>query len=173
MTQPQHQRGRADPDANDVEELHSALKPLKTVILLTPERGEDGPLHGRPMSVARLDDDSSVWFVTGIQTPKIDEVIGASQDSLHHVVMRGRTRVVRDRSTIDALWAPAMKVYFPNGKDDPEICALHFVPTEAEYWDLSGTKGVRYLVEATRALLTGEPPRRREESETHGEVHRR
>ena len=54
------------------------------------------------------------------------------------------------------LTAPADKVYFPEGKDDPNLCLAVLHPEEVEYWDMTGPKGIRYLFEAAKALLSGE-----------------
>lgn len=78
--------------------------------------------------------------------------------------------MVRDRARIHAAWKPAAEVYFPEGADDPRICLLVFHPTDAELWDLSGTRGVRYLFEAARALISGERPQHDPSGDTHERV---
>ncbi|MBK6532914.1 MAG: pyridoxamine 5'-phosphate oxidase family protein [Deltaproteobacteria bacterium] len=40
---------------------------------------------------------------------------------------------------------------FPEGKDDPNLCLVVLHPDEAEFWDMSGPKGIRYLSSSGRA----------------------
>jgi hypothetical protein len=37
------------------------------------------------------------------------------------------------------------------------LLGLH--PRQIEFWDASGTKGLKYLFDSAKALLTGEPPK--------------
>jgi hypothetical protein len=50
------------------------------------------------------------------------------------------------------------KVWFPGGKDDPNLLLLRVDGKEGEYWDNSGLSGVKYVLEAGKALLTGSRP---------------
>jgi hypothetical protein len=50
-----------------------------------------------------------------------------------------------------------MEVWF-KGPDDPRACVLVFTPSEAELWDASGVKGLRYLFAAAKAFVTGDRP---------------
>jgi general stress protein 26 len=64
--------------------------------------------------------------------------------------------IVDDRARVRALWHDAWKVWFPLGKEDPEIILMHLRPESGEYWSTRGTAGIRYLFEAAKALITGE-----------------
>lgn len=163
--------------ASDVSRVHEVLAGFRTVMLVTAERADDATtLRARPMSVAQLGDDCSLTFMTSLDTAKVGE---AARSTVSHVVAQGRTtfvslagevEVVTDRARIHAAWSPADKVYFPKGEDDPNIGLLVFRPKEAELWDLSGSKGVRFLFEAARALLSGERPLRDASGDTHERV---
>ncbi|MDO9016455.1 MAG: pyridoxamine 5'-phosphate oxidase family protein [Deltaproteobacteria bacterium] len=141
-------------------------------MLVTSEGGGAG-VHARPMAVAKLDDDCTLTFLTSVESAKVHE---AKKDPLGHVVAQGRTvflsvrgtlEVVHDRGRIHDAWSPANKIYFPKGKDDPEICLLVMHPDEAEIWDASGARGIGYLFEAARALLSGKRPRHDAVADTH------
>ncbi len=161
---------------SDRERIHDLLEDFPTVMLVTAEHGGASPtLRARPMSVAKLGDDCSLTFMTSIDTSKVDE----AKKDINHVVAQGRTtflslsgdvEIVRDRARIHEAWKPVDKVYFPEGADDPKICLLVFRPTAAELWDLSGAKGIRYLFEAARALLSGERPQHDPSGDTHERV---
>jgi general stress protein 26 len=129
-------------------------------------------LHGRPMYMAKVDDACGVWFLTAIDSTKVEELERESeayvvaQGSARQVMMEGRAEVVEDSEIIDELWNPGAEMWF-DGREDPRVCALHFVPSRGEYWDGSGKKRLRFLFEAAKALVTGEPPA---EVAKHGEV---
>lgn len=152
--------------------VHDLLAGFSTVMLVTSEAGGAG-VHARPMAVAKLDDDCTLTFLTSVESAKVHE---ANKDPLGHVIAQGRAvflsvrgalEVVRDRGRIHEAWNPANKVYFPKGEDDPELCLVVMHPEEAEIWDVSGARGIGYLFEAARALLSGRRPRRDGVGETH------
>jgi general stress protein 26 len=68
----------------------------------------------------------------------------------------GRARINRDRQLIDRLWKESWKVWFPKGKNDPELCIIEFDAVEGEYWDNSGLTGIKFVVKAAQAYLSGE-----------------
>ena len=51
----------------------------------------------------------------------------------------GEASIVADRAKIDELWSPAMKLFFPEGKDDPKLRLIRVRAESAEYWDGPGT----------------------------------
>lgn len=77
---------------------------------------------------------------------------------LPYVALSGIARIVKDQSKIDEMWNAAWKVWFPNGKDDSSIALIRVAVHDAEFWDVAGTRGIRYVFEAAKALVTGEPP---------------
>jgi general stress protein 26 len=162
---------------DDQTRVHDLLAGFSTVMLLTSEgSGERSQLHARPMAVAKLDDDCTLTFMTGFDTAKVDE---AKKDGVGYVIAQGKTvflsmhgtvEVVRDRNRIHDAWTAVDKIYFPKGKDDPNICLLVLHPASAEVWDVSGAKGIGYLFEAARALVTGTRPRHDATVETHDTI---
>jgi hypothetical protein len=66
---------------------------------------------------------------------------------------------VRRTGTIDQSDRPeSWKVWYPKGKDDPSLCLIRVDPTEAAYWDMSGSAGIRYLFGMAKAYVTGKRP---------------
>lgn len=149
------------PEDNSIERLREVMKGLDTAVLMTVSDPSQGKLHGRPMSIAAFEDDAC-WFFTGIDSPKVGEAQAdpeayvVCQDASRQVVMRGNIGITRDRERMEKYYSKAVEVWFPDGLDDPKLCLMHFVPLEAEYWDLSGTKKLRYLFEAAKAFVKGE-----------------
>jgi general stress protein 26 len=67
------------------------------------------------------------------------------QGSSEYAVLYGTAHVRKDRALIDELWSEAWGVWFPGGKDNPNLCLLAITPVSAEYWDSCGLYGFTYL----------------------------
>jgi general stress protein 26 len=147
---------------NTQTKLAQVVESFDSAMLVT--RAGNGELHARPMGLADVEaDDTDLWFATGMSS-KVDELLGdpnvvvTLQGKSKFATISGKARLVRDRATIDAKWKESWKVWFPDGKDDPNLCLIKVEATRGEFWDLSGTKGVRYLWEAAKALVQGKRP---------------
>jgi general stress protein 26 len=145
------------------------LKELGTVMLLTIDRhlqkaGEHPHFHARPMAVAEVDADCTLWFVTSIDSSKIDEALtpydghASAQTRTRQAWITGTFSVVRDPDQIRVMWKKEYEVWFPEGPTDPKVCLLGLHPREVEFWDASGTKGLKYFFDSAKALVTGHPP---------------
>jgi general stress protein 26 len=148
-------------DNAERDHLFAVLDEFDTAMLVTKE--PNGELRGRPMAIAGRRGDT-LYFATDQHSPKVDE-LGADplvavvcQSKRRFLSLSGRARVTRDRALVDEMWSEGWKVWFPNGKDDPELVLLEFDPDEGAYWDESGTKGLRYLFRAASAYVTGNAP---------------
>ena len=124
--------------------------------------GADGIPHARPMQVSDIDGDNQIWFFTALDSEKIDEIqanptVGISmQGGGKYLSLSGRAAVVKDQNQIDKRWKEANKVWFPEGKDSPNVTLISIDPQRGEYWDNSGVRGLRYLYEAGKAYFQGE-----------------
>jgi hypothetical protein len=47
---------------------------------------------------------------------------------------------------------------------------LRFSPIDAEYWDTSGARGLKYAFHAAKAYLSGDTAKKEEDPEIHGKV---
>jgi general stress protein 26 len=145
------------------EHLVNILKDFDTAMLLTRTGG--GQLRARPMALAEVQDDGTVYLAAQINSEKVHELVAdpsvglALQGKMKFASVSGRATVNRDRSLIERLWKDSWKVWFPNGKSDPDICIIAFDAMEGEYWDNSGLSGVKFVIKAAKALLTGDQMR--------------
>ncbi|MGC4095248.1 MAG: pyridoxamine 5'-phosphate oxidase family protein [Polyangiaceae bacterium] len=120
------------------------LKGFETSILLTHTRG--GALHGRPMALGDIEDDGVMWFLTRIDSPKVEELqadpraIVTCQTSNQFATVNGLCEVVKNAQKLDAIWKEPYRVWF-EGKSDPKLVLLRFTPDEGEYWDNSWHQG--------------------------------
>lgn len=153
------------------EHLFDIIEDFDTAMLITAAGGR---LAGRPMAVARFEENTDAYFATSIHSLKVAEiernpdVLLAFQGGSTYASVGGRASVVRERALIEKLWSPAWKAWFPEGKDDPSLCILKIEPVSAEYWDNSGTKGLSYLFEGAKAILQGR--RADPHADQHGKV---
>ncbi len=144
---------------NNQEHFHELLKEFDTAMLVT--RAADGELRARPMAIADTEPDGDVWFVSGIDTAKVDEIqreprVNVSlQAKDKFLSVSGVAEIVRDRAKIDEMWQEDWKIWYPGGKDDPNIALLRVRATEGEYWDLTGENQFKFLFEAAKAYVTG------------------
>ncbi len=155
------------------QKLVEILKKLDTVMLVT--EGMTGAPHARPMALADVEPSGDLWFVTSRSSEKTREVrahsraLATAQGSSLYATVTGQIELVDSRPKVHELWKDTWKVWFPNGKDDPEIVLLHLRPDMGEYWSNAGTEGIRYLFEAAKALITGEKAQS-DDPEQHAKV---
>jgi general stress protein 26 len=139
-------------------------------------RTADGSLRARPMALAEAEPDGTLWFATDRHSGKMDEldrdghVVVTMQSKTKFVSLSGTARAVDDRAKLSQLWKVEWKVWFPGGKDDPNITLLRVDGTAGEYWDNSGASGLKYLIEAGKALLSGERPSVDDDPKVHAKV---
>lgn len=144
------------------EKLIDLLGDFDNAMLIT--KTDRGELHARPMAVAEVEDDGSVWFVTDRHSGKVADlmldadVAVTMQGTSKFVALSGRAHAVDDRAKVEELWKPAWKVWFPEGAADASLVLLRIEPHHGEYWDQSGLKGIKYLIKAGKAYLQGERP---------------
>jgi general stress protein 26 len=165
------QENQATTDDEHRARLREILDDAPAVMLTT--RGRDR-LETRPMDLQRVDDDGTMYFSTAIESAKawaIDldpRVQIAFQGKTKFAVVDGTARLVQDRTLIDELWKEDWKLWFPDGKDSPNIVIVVVEPERGEYWDMSGAKGLSFLFRAARAYIKGDGVEPRQD--THAKV---
>jgi general stress protein 26 len=149
----------AGPPPPSEQHFFELLHEFGTATVIT--RARTGGLHGRPMAVAEVGEDGTLWFITCVDSPKVLEVRDDSramvslQSSTRFVNINGHLELVADRAKVDQLWKEAYRVWF-DGQNDPELVLLRFTPFDAEYWDNSGAHGIKHAFEAAKAYLQGQ-----------------
>ena len=150
--------------ADELEKLREMVKDIDFCMLTTID--ENGDLHSRPMSAnGEIDPNGDLWFFTGASSHKVQEVAQSPKTNVsfadpknqRYISITGVAQLVRDRKKIEELWKPEFKMWFPEGKDDPEVALLRVSPEKAEYWD-SPSSTVSYALSFVSSLVTGKPP---------------
>lgn len=138
--------------------LREILDDAPAVLLTTRARDR---LHTVPMDIQRVDDDGTMYFATSTATVKTSEIEAdprvqiAFQGKTRFAVVHGRALVSQDRKLIDELWKEDWRLWFPEGKEQPDIAIIVVDPERGEYWDQSGTKGLSFLYRAAKAYVKG------------------
>lgn len=159
---------------DDLSKLQGLLSDFSTAMLVT-HQGTSG-LHARPMAIAELEDSCVIWFITAKESGKVHEIeddtnvsVICQKDHSTYLSVYGSATLEQDRTHIERVWKEPFKVWFPSGKDDPNIALIRVDPHHAEYWDNSGFHKIQYLLKAAGACLTGTQPKI-EEGQEHGRV---
>lgn len=145
---------------DSIKKLGELIHEIKFAMLTSTHA--DGSLHSRPMATQQVEFDGSLWFFSGLNSEKVQELRAnpevnisySSPDDQRYVSVSGLTEISRDRSKMKELWNPIFKAWFPKGLDDPDICLLHVDVTHAEYWDAPSSKMVQ-LAGFVKSIVTG------------------
>ncbi len=156
----------ADNEMEARNKVFDLIKDIKFAMMVTQDT--DGQMYSRPMAAQQKDSTDArneLWYFTSKDSPKVAEIKAnaamlvsySNPDSNDYVSLSGTAEIVSDKSKIDELWNDSLSVWFPQGKDDPNICLIKFKPESAEYWDAPSSKFV-HAYGYVKAKLTGEQP---------------
>lgn len=143
-------------------ELAAKIKDIKIAMLTTTKT--DGKQHSGPMYTFELKDDGIIWLFIAKGSKKLEEIeanpnvlltYSDPQNDLY-VTVNGIAEVSDNKIKIEELWSDRYKIWFPHGKDDPNLCVLKIQPTEAEYWD-SPDLLVAQLISLAKNTFKGNP----------------
>jgi len=120
------------------------------------------PLSARPMSTSGVDEEGNIWFMSkegsdkNLDIERDDQVqlFYSNNGSAEYLSVYGHAEISRDRAKIEELWSPLNKVWFTEGKDDPQITLIKVVPADIYYWDTKNNKLVS-LLKMAASLVTG------------------
>ena len=153
-----------------LEDLYELIGDIEIAMLTT--RRQDGRLVSRPMATQDRSKVADLWFVTNIETHKLDEIesdpnvnVAYYDDSTKEwVSVSGTARISTDRAQIHELHSPTWKPWFPDeggdkdgGKDDPRI-VLILVEAESVIYMKKDQPRPLVLFELAKSAVTGERP---------------
>ena len=147
---------------DDLRKLGELIDGIEVAMLTT--HAADGSMVSRPLQTLEFDAGGELVFFTAADSRKIDElkaspdvnIAYANPGKQVYVSVRGVAHIDRDRATIDALWSPVQKIFFPQGKDDPNLVVLRVRVRDAAYWESAGNFIARALDFAS-GMLSKEP----------------
>lgn len=166
-----------------LDELYELVDDMKIAMLTT--RRPDGMLVTRPMATQDRGPEADLWFVTSVETHKVDEIEQNPDVSVSYldgktmewVSVSGRARISQDRERIASLYEPDWKAWFPDeggdrdgGPQDPRLALILVDATTAHYMKAKHSRPVA-LFEIAKGVLTGtQPDVGREEQLDEGEL---
>lgn len=159
------------PTEKKLEQLYELIDGIETAMLTT--RSADGALVSRPMQTQARRPGTDLWFMTSVDSGKVDELIADPQVNLgyykdgtrEYVSVSGRARVTQDKNLIHQLYEPDWKAWLGDeggerngGPDDPRIALIEVQADSAYYLKSTSTRLVA-LFGVAKAILTGNPPK--------------
>ncbi|MDR7210832.1 pyridoxamine 5'-phosphate oxidase family protein [Flavobacterium piscis] len=140
------------------EKIKDLAEDIKTCMFCTYK---DGKLKSRPMSVQEIDDNGHLWFLSDKHSNKNEEInlnpkveIFFAQPHDKFLTLHGNATILYERRKIKELWNPIIKVWMPEGEDDPNLSIIKVIPEDGHYWNNKHGKMVA-VAKMTVSLITG------------------
>lgn len=160
----------AVPTEKKLDDLYDLIDGIEIAMLTT--RRADGHLVSRPMQTQEREPGVDLWFMTNIETHKLDDLMSDPHVNLAYydnssrewVSVAGIATVSTDRDLVRELYKADWKAWLGDdggerdgSANDPRI-ALILVEAEAvTYMKVTKPKPL-VLFEVARAMVTGSPP---------------
>lgn len=157
-------------DTKRIDELYDLIEGIEIAMFTT--RRPDGRLVSRPMATQEGKEAADLWFVTDIETHKIDELeqdpnvnVSYYRDRTKEwVSVSGTANISQDRALIRELYRPDWRAWFgevdevrDGGPDDPRL-ALLLVNAESVVYMKQDKPTPIVLFEVAKGMITGERP---------------
>ena len=153
-----------------LDALYDLIEGIEIAMFTT--RRPDGRLVSRPMATQTQAEGSDLWFVTDIESHKLDELAFDSQVNLAYykdrtrewVSVSGTATVTQDRNLIHELYRRHWKAWFGDaggardgGPDDPRLALIMVDVDSVVYLKVDKPQPV-VLFEVAKGMVTGSPP---------------
>lgn len=143
-----------------IEKVKALAEDIRIAMLTTVS--ENGKLRSRPMALNNIEEDGTMWFFTGKDSEKVEEIEEhakvnvnfADNSDYDYLSVAGKAELVLDKAIIKEKFNRMTKAWFPEGTESDNISLLRVTPDSAEYWDGGDNKMVQ-LFHLGKALLTG------------------
>lgn len=144
-----------------VDKLKSLVDDIVVCLFCTNLKADDGATC-RPMSAIKVCDQGNIWFFSEKKSDINKAIIADEKVQLFfshpgkssYLVVNGKSEIILDKTKIEELWTPVAKIWFKEGKDDPNISIIKVSPNTAYYWDTDGNKMINFLKMAV-SVVTG------------------
>jgi general stress protein 26 len=163
------------PLGKKLKDLYDLIEGIEIAMFTT--RRPDGHLVSRPMATQTQAEGTDLWFVTDVDTHKLDELEFDPHVNLAYyrdrtrewVSVSGTATVSQDRRAIHELYRPDWKAWFGDqggvrdgGPDDPRIALILVDVHSVSYLKVNKPKPL-VLFEVAKGMVTGTPPQIGEE----------
>jgi general stress protein 26 len=153
-----------------LDELYGLIDGIEVCMFTT--RRADGHLVSRPMQVQERTSGTDLWFVTDVETHKLDELLNDPQVNCSFyrdrtrewVSVAGRAVVTQDKQLIHGMYKPDWKAWFgeidevrDGGPDDPRLALILVEAESVTYLKVNKPRPL-VLFEVVKAMVTGNTP---------------
>ncbi len=148
-------------DKKAQEKIKDLIEKAKKICFFCTDIKSGEPFSTRPMSVQKIDDDGTLWFLSPIDSHKNEHLLADSSAQLlfkgsdysDFLSIYGNAHVSRNEQKIEELWEPILKTWFTEGKDDPRITVIEFKPESGYYWDTKHAQIVAFAKQMIGAAI--------------------
>lgn len=148
-------------DKDPREIVEKIMKDTRIAVLTYTDA--QGRLVSTPMGTQDFEDASVVWFITGLDTDKVDAIRANPQVNVSYssddgwVSYSGTATPSKDKAKLDELWDASASAFMHTEKDDPRSGLLEVHGQTAEYWSSDGA--VKTALEFAKGLVSkGDQP---------------
>lgn len=144
-----------------IEKLQSLVNDIKVCLFCTDLKTNDGS-NCRPMNAIRVCDQGNIWFFSErnsdknkiIETDKDVQLFFSHPGKSLYLIINGKAEIILDKMIVEELWTSDTKIWFKEGKEDPNISIIKVTPTNAYYWDNDGNKMINFF-KMVASVVTG------------------
>lgn len=163
--------GEELPVSKKLEQLYELIDGIEVAMFTT--RRPDGSLVSRPMQTQARRAGTDLWFMTSLESGKVDELNAYPDVNLAYykdgtrefVSVSGHASVSQDRAMIRQLYKPDWGAWLGDeggdrdgGPDDPRIALIEVTAESATYLK-SNSPRVIALFKVAKAIISGNPPK--------------
>jgi len=161
----------AVPTSKKLDDLYDLIDGIEIAMLTT--RRADGHLISRPMQTQEHTTGMDLWFMTNLESHKLDDLESDPHVNLAYykdrsrewVSVSGLATITTDRKLVEALYKPDWKAWLGDeggardgSANDPRIALILVEAETVTYMKVTKPKPV-VLFEVARAMVTGSPPK--------------
>jgi len=161
----------AVPTSKKLDDLYDLIDGIEIAMLTT--RRADGHLISRPMQTQEHTTGMDLWFMTNLESHKLDDLESDPHVNLAYykdrsrewVSVSGLATITTDRKLVEALYKPDWKAWLGDeggardgSANDPRIALILVEAESVTYMKVTKPKPV-VLFEVARAMVTGSPPK--------------
>jgi general stress protein 26 len=160
----------AVPTEKKLNDLYDLIDGIEVAMFTT--RRADGNLVSRPMQTQERENGVDLWFMTNVDTHKLDDLMADPHVNLAYykdrsrewVSVSGIATVSTDRELVRELYKPDWKAWLGDeggerdgSADDPRIALILVDAQTVTYMKVTKPRPV-VLFEVAKAMVTGSPP---------------
>lgn len=115
-----------------IDKLKSLVEDIMVCLFCTNLKTDDGSTC-RPMTALKVCDQGNIWFFNtkdseknkAIAADKTEQLFFSHPGKSSYLVVNGEAEIIFDQEKIEELWTPIAKVWFKEGKDDPNVSIIN------------------------------------------------